>query len=223
MTDYDRRGGSTYDTVRDHDDNSRGYGSSADAGYGDDRGYRGRGSNEDGRNFAGFDRQGTNYFNESYGSQKGEGHRDRDRPRDSKREWDRDYVAPTDNRSDDSNRDRPIETDESDRLIASDKVEGTRVYDRRGDRLGTIENVMIQKRSGKVEYAVLSFGGFLGMGERHYPLPWHQLTYDERLGGYVVDMTERDLRQAPNHRAGDNARYDRDYSSNIHGYYGMRH
>lgn len=116
--------------------------------------------------------------------------------------------------------DRRTPRDETERLIASDKVEGTPVYGRDGDRLGRIENLMIGKRSGKVEYAVLSFGGFMGMGDRHYPLPWRELTYDERLGGYQVNMSERDLDRAPSHWADENPRYERGYGSDINAYYG---
>lgn len=105
-------------------------------------------------------------------------------------------------------------------LIASDRVEGTPVYDHDGERLGTIENFMVGKRSGRVEYAVLSFGGFLGIGERHYPLPWDELNYDENEGGYVVDITEEDLERAPSHRAGDDMNYDRGYGSDVRHYYG---
>ena len=50
-------------------------------------------------------------------------------------------------------------------LIASDKVEGTKVYDPRGEHIGSIERLLVEKRSGKVSYAVLSFGGFLGIGD----------------------------------------------------------
>ena len=72
-------------------------------------------------------------------------------------------------------------------LIGSDKVEGTDVYNARGDHMGSIEHVMIDKRSGQVAYAVLSFGGFLGMGSDYYPVPWAALTYDTTLGGYRTD------------------------------------
>ena len=82
-------------------------------------------------------------------------------------------------------------------LIAADKVEGTKVYNRAGELLGTVDEVMIGKRSGKVAYAVMSFGGFLGIGERYHPLPWNLLTYDEDKGGYVVDMGEDQLKGAP--------------------------
>jgi len=86
--------------------------------------------------------------------------------------------------------------DETDRLIASNKVEGTPVYDRFGDRLGSIHNFMVDKVRGHVVYAVLRHGGgFLGLDERYYPLDWDQLTYDTRLGGYHIDMTEEELKR----------------------------
>ena len=69
-------------------------------------------------------------------------------------------------------------------LIGSDKVEGTAVFGAEETQIGSIERVMIDKRSGKVSYAVLSFGGFLGIGDDHYPLPWGSLKYDTNLGGY---------------------------------------
>lgn len=149
--------------------------------------------------------------------------RDRDRDQGQDRDWGGAYrYGQRDNaRFGNADENRRVPRDETERLIASDKVEGTRVYDRNGDRLGAIENFMVGKRSGKVEYAVLSFGGFMGMGERHYPLPWDQLTYDERLGGYVVDMDERDLQQAPSHRAGEQPRYEGRYGTDIQGYYGQ--
>src|SRR5262245_33318692 len=72
-----------------------------------------------------------------------------------------------------------VAEDETRSLIAASKVEGTNVYNRRGESLGSIYDVMIDKRSGNVAYAVMSFGGFLGMGERYHPLPWAVLDYDE--------------------------------------------
>jgi hypothetical protein len=82
-------------------------------------------------------------------------------------------------------------------LIGSDKVEGTAVYGADSSKIGSIERVMIDKASGKVSYAVLGFGGFLGLGNDHYPLPWQSLKYDTRLGGYVAGITEKQLRGAP--------------------------
>lgn len=82
-------------------------------------------------------------------------------------------------------------------LIGSDKVEGTAVYGADSEKIGSIERVMIDKVSGKVSYAVLSFGGFLGMGHDHYPLPWASLKYDTNLGGYITGITASQLENAP--------------------------
>ncbi len=82
-------------------------------------------------------------------------------------------------------------------LIGSDKVEGTAVYGPDDRKIGTVQRVMIDKISGKVAYAVVSFGGFLGMGEDHYPMPWPKLDYDTSLGGYRVDIREDQLKGAP--------------------------
>ena len=80
---------------------------------------------------------------------------------------------------------------------------------------------MVDKRSGQVEYAVLSFGGFLGIGEDYYPLPWKALTYDTSQGGYVVDLDKDRLRNAPNYAASDNPDWrDPDYGRRIDDYYG---
>ncbi len=92
-----------------------------------------------------------------------------------------------------------LRTDETHDLISADKVVGTAVYDASGERLGTIDSIMLGKTSGKVAYAVMSFGGFLGIGERYHPLPWSVLTYDEAKGGYNIQHTADDLRDAPNY------------------------
>ena len=82
----------------------------------------------------------------------------------------------------------------SGRLIAADKVEGTTVYNSAGEKLGSVEDIMLDKMSGKACYAVLSFGGFLGMGTKQYPLPWEKLTYDTNMGGFVVNIDKPPLR-----------------------------
>jgi hypothetical protein len=82
-------------------------------------------------------------------------------------------------------------------LVASDRVEGTAVYGPGNRRIGRIERLMIDKASGQVAYAVLTFGGFLGIGEDHYPLPWAKLNYETALDGYKIDVTEHELRDAP--------------------------
>jgi PRC-barrel domain len=89
------------------------------------------------------------------------------------------------------------ETRETGSLIGSDKVEGTAVYGANDTKIGSIERVMIDKMTGKVSYAVLSFGGFLGIGDDHYPLPWQSLKYDTNLGGYRTGITETQLKGAP--------------------------
>ena len=88
-------------------------------------------------------------------------------------------------------------TDETDQLISSTKVEGTAVYNRQGERLGTVSSFMVNKRTGQVAYAVMSFGGFLGMGKSCHPLPWHVLSYDTGRGGYVVDLDKERLAPRP--------------------------
>lgn len=110
--------------------------------------------------------------------------------------------------------------DETPRLIASDKVEGTAVYDREGRHLGTVHNFMVDKISGQVAYAVLAFGGFLGLGENHHPLPWRALTYDTRLGGYVVDIDPGVLSGAPSHGSGEDGFADPAYGKRLDDYYG---
>ena len=130
----------------------------------------------------------------------------------------------TDYRQDSDDQDtmnNAVETDETDRLIASNKVEGTAVYGTDGDKLGHVYNFMVDKRSGKVEYAVLGFGGLFGMGENYYPLPWNTLTYDTDKGGYAVNIEKDRLQGGPSYRADQEPRYDRDYGRQINDYYGV--
>ena len=109
--------------------------------------------------------------------------------------------------------------DETHRLIASNRVEGTAVYNRQGEKLGTVDKFMVDKRSGKVEYAVMSFGGFLGMGDSYHPLPWNVLKYDTNQGGYVVDLDKQILQEAPSYKEGEEPPYDEAYGKRVHGYY----
>jgi hypothetical protein len=98
---------------------------------------------------------------------------------------------------------RSVETDETTDLIASNKVEGTAVYNREGERLGDVYNFMVGKRSGRVAYAVMSFGGFLGIGQRYHALPWNVLDYDTDRGGYVIDADKDRLMRAPSYQIGE--------------------
>ena len=105
-------------------------------------------------------------------------------------------------------------------LIGSDKVQGTNVYGADDKKIGVVQRVMIDKMSGKVAYAVISFGGFLGLGEDYYPLPWPNLKYDTRLDGYRVGVTEDQLKGAPKFSQGTDWNWaDRARDRQIYGYY----
>ena len=114
-----------------------------------------------------------------------------------------------------------LEKRETLQLIGSDKVEGTAVYNTKDEKLGTIDRVMIDKTSGHVAYAVMSFGGFLGIGDRHHPLPWGVLRYDPDKGGYIVNLDRETLEGAPTIAATD-TRFDwndRAWNRRVHDYY----
>jgi sporulation protein YlmC with PRC-barrel domain len=103
--------------------------------------------------------------------------------------------------------------------IAADRVEGTEVYNTKGDHLGEVEDVIIDKQSGKVAYAVMSFGGFLGIGEKYHPIPWSMLKYDTSKGGYVVPLDKKTLEQAPSYDRADLKFEDRSWNTQVYDYY----
>ena len=115
-----------------------------------------------------------------------------------------------------------VAIDETKRLIASNKVEGTPVYKRDGEQLGNVYNFMVDKYTGQVAYAVMSFGGFLGLGESYHPLPWKVLTYDTRLEGYVIDLDRERLKNAPRYDAGEEPLADPAFGQRLGDYYGAR-
>ena len=94
------------------------------------------------------------------------------------------------------------------RMIAASRVSGTTVYDSGGSKIGSIDDIMIDKLSGSAKYAVLSFGGFLGIGDKHHPLPWNTLKYDQNLGGYVVNITRAQLENGPAYGSGETPTWD---------------
>jgi PRC-barrel domain len=105
-------------------------------------------------------------------------------------------------------------------LIASDRVEGTPVRRSDGEKIGTIERVTIDKLSGNVAYAVLSFGGFLGIARKHLPVPWARLKYDRMLGAYHLELTEEELSRAPSFAADSEFDWgDRSREVEIHNFY----
>ena len=112
------------------------------------------------------------------------------------------------------------QTPRSHTLIASDRVEGTPVRRSNGEKIGSIERLMIDKLSGSVAYAVLSFGGFLGMGQKHAPIPWARLAYDQVLGAYRLEMSDEELTAAPSFGADEEFDWgDRSREVDIHNYY----
>ena len=113
-----------------------------------------------------------------------------------------------------------LEQTETASLIGSDKVEGTAVYRPNGDKVGVIERIMIDKLSGKVAYAVMSFGGFLGLGHSHYPVPWGALKYNTKLNGFETSITEAQLKDAP--AFSDDSWTDRNWESKTHTHYNVR-
>ena len=106
-------------------------------------------------------------------------------------------------------------------VVSSDKVEGTAVYNAKGDKLGSIDDLIIDKRSGLVRYAALEFGGFLGMGADRYPIPWSLLTYDTRLDGYMVPLQQSQLDNAPRYTDNNLPDYTDDYGKRVHDHYGV--
>jgi hypothetical protein len=117
----------------------------------------------------------------------------------------------------------PVEAvvDEAHALISSRRVEGTAVYDRQGQKLGTVHSVMIGKRDGRVAYAVLSAGGILGFGSHVHPLPWAMLTYDLEREAYLVDVTRAQLEAATTMTLDETDRpIDREYQEKVSAYWG---
>lgn len=106
-------------------------------------------------------------------------------------------------------------------VISSERVEGTTVYNAAGDKLGSIDDLMIDKKSGQVRYAALEFGGFLGIGTDRYPLPWSMLKYDTSKDGYVVPLTKDQIEGAPKYPQDDVPSYTNDYGRTVHDYYGV--
>ncbi len=103
-------------------------------------------------------------------------------------------------------------------LVSSSDVDGTDVYGTGGDKVGHIDHLMIDKQSGKVAYAVMQFGGFMGMGGDNHPVPWGKLTYDTSKDGFVTDITKEQLEGAPSRN--DDWDRDRAWEEKAHTYYG---
>ena len=111
------------------------------------------------------------------------------------------------------------------RLILSSRVEGTPVFSPTGERIGHINDLSIDRDTGQVIYAILSFGGFLHIGERFHPLPWSVLKYDPAEAGYVVPLDKAQLEDAPHYDRSELAelggRSHQTYGERIFDYYGV--
>ncbi len=103
--------------------------------------------------------------------------------------------------------------------ISTENVQGTNVFSPDGNQIGEIDHLMIDKRSGQVTYAVMSFGGFLGLGHSHYPLPWAALHYNKDLEGFQTGVTEAQLKNAP--QLSDDSWSSREWESRLHQHYGV--
>ena len=122
----------------------------------------------------------------------------------------------------DSDRENTVKTRETHELISSDKVDGTSVYSRDGDKLGSIHHFMVGKRDGRVRYAVLNFGG-LFEGDRYYPLPWDALTYSTDLDGYAIALDKEQLKSSPSYERGTEPNFDNEYDRKLQEHYDGRY
>lgn len=104
-------------------------------------------------------------------------------------------------------------------MIISDRVNGTAVHGAGGAQIGVIDHLVIEKVSGRIVYAVMSFGGFLGLGQDRYPIAWTALDYDPEPGDHVTGITEDQLRAAPE-RPEDWAR-DQRWEETAHAHFGL--
>jgi sporulation protein YlmC with PRC-barrel domain len=97
--------------------------------------------------------------------------------------------------------------------IRASKVKGTNVYNAAGDKIGHVEDVILDKQSDRIMFAALGFGGLLGVGEKYSPVPWSVLDYNEDKGGYVIPLSEEELKQAPAYDLKDLLKDDGDVSA----------
>ena len=89
------------------------------------------------------------------------------------------------------------------RLLLASRVEHAPVFDQSGKAIGHIQDLSIDRQDGRVAYAIMSFGGFLGIGRKFHPLPWAMLRYDAQQGGYVVNLDREALANAPHYEPGE--------------------
>jgi sporulation protein YlmC with PRC-barrel domain len=104
-----------------------------------------------------------------------------------------------------------------------DDLRGTAIRNPGGEDLGKLEDVVIDGPRGRVAYAVLSFGGFLGMGTRRFAIPWHALQSGKSPGYLILDVPKERLEAAPGFDEDDPPLYaDEQWGTEIHTYYGYQ-
>jgi hypothetical protein len=118
------------------------------------------------------------------------------------------------------NKDATADAESTHLLLASNQVDGTKVATRDGDTLGSVYSFMINKRTGGATFAVLSLGGFLGIGKSYYPLPFELLSYDHVADGYVVTIDRRLLEGGPS-RSNNAPDFNQAYADRVSSYYGV--
>ena len=110
--------------------------------------------------------------------------------------------------------------------ILASKVKGTNVYNAAGEKIGQVEDIILDKQSNRILFAALGFGGFVGIGEKYYPVPWSMLNYSDDKGGYVVPLTKDRLEKAPAYDLKDLTKHDGslgDIREKSYSYYNVDH
>lgn len=109
------------------------------------------------------------------------------------------------------------------RAICASKVSGTNVYDASGNKIGHVEDVVLDKLSNEIMFAIVGFGGFLSIGEKFHALPWSELDYSKDCNGYVVTFSREALEQAPSYDKDELIKDDGAISANAQTYYARHH
>ena len=106
--------------------------------------------------------------------------------------------------------------------IPASKVRGTKVYNLQDEHLGEIDDIVLSKHSGEAQFAIMSFGGFLGIGEEYHPVPWKSLKYDVDKGGYRVDIDRERREDAPRYGVNKEPDWnDKTYGGRLYDYWGI--
>jgi sporulation protein YlmC with PRC-barrel domain len=107
------------------------------------------------------------------------------------------------------------------KVLSVDAVRGDRVYNPEGEDLGRIEDLMLDLETGSIAYAVLSFGGFLGLGDKHFAIPWQALRLDQERSTVVLDIPRERLKDAQGFDRNDPPNFaDRSWGAEVHSHYG---